>query len=153
MYDAQQGQTSGAHVDVNTSSGSNLFHGQIYGQLGTNFLNADPFFYKQDVMLGTLPASDEDPQLHRWVAGGTLGGPVVRNKLFFFLGYQHLYDADQTGALSQWQVPAGLTNDRSPTGIAAACDKLQHRDGVAGGAQTGPPAPRAPNGTRPRSRC
>ncbi|MGA8911195.1 MAG: carboxypeptidase-like regulatory domain-containing protein, partial [Acidobacteriaceae bacterium] len=121
MYDAQQGQTSGAHVDVNTSSGSNLFHGQIYGQRGTNFLNADPFFYKQDVMLGTLPASDEDPQLHRWVAGGTLGGPVVRNKLFFFLGYQHLYDADQTGALSQWQVPAGLTNDRSPTGIAAAC--------------------------------
>jgi hypothetical protein len=94
MYDAQQGQTSGAHVDVNTTSGSNAFHGQIYGQRGTNFLNADPFFYKQDVMLGTLPASEENPQLHRWVAGATLGGPVIKNKLFFFAGYQHLYDSD-----------------------------------------------------------
>jgi hypothetical protein len=122
MYDAQQGQTSGAHVDVNTSSGSNLFHGQLYGQRGTNFMNAAPFFYKQDVMLGTLPASEVNPELHRWVAGGTLGGPVMKNKLFFFLGYQHLYDADQTGALSQWQVPAGLTSDRSTAGIAAACD-------------------------------
>ncbi|MFZ0271826.1 MAG: carboxypeptidase regulatory-like domain-containing protein [Acidobacteriaceae bacterium] len=140
MYDAQQGQTSGAHVDVNTSSGSNLFHGQIYGQRGTNFLNADPFFYKQDVMLGTLPASDEDPQLHRWVAGGTLGGPVVRNKLFFFLGYQHLYDADQTGALSQWQVPAGLTNDRSPTGIAAACTSYNTATVAGGGKATTCPA-------------
>jgi hypothetical protein len=120
MYDAAQGQTSGAHVDINTSSGSNAYHGQIYGQRGTNFMNADPFFYKQDVMLGTLPASEEDPQLHRWVAGGTLGGPVIKNKLFFFLGYQHLYDSDQTGALSQWQVPSGLTSDRSTAGITNA---------------------------------
>ncbi len=121
MYDAQQGQTSGAHVEVNTSTGTNAFHGQAYGQFGNNFMNADPFFYKQDVQLGTLPASEEDPQLHRWVAGGTLGGPIMKNKLFFFLGYQHLYDSDQTGALAQFQVPYGLTDDRSTAGIEAAC--------------------------------
>ncbi len=121
MYDAQQGQTSGAHVDINTSSGANGFHGQLYGQRSTNFLNADPFFYKQDVQLGTLSPSEEDPQLHRWVAGGTLGGPILKNKLFFFVGYNHLYDSDQTGALSQFQVPFGLTDDRSAAGIATAC--------------------------------
>ncbi|MGB7137364.1 MAG: carboxypeptidase regulatory-like domain-containing protein [Acidobacteriaceae bacterium] len=120
MYDAEQGQTSGAHVDINTSSGTNAYHGQIYAQLGNNFMNADPFFYKQDVLLGTLPAYEEDPQLHRWVTGATLGGPIVKNKLFFFLGYQHLYDSDQTGALSQFQVPSGLTDDRSSTGISNA---------------------------------
>ena len=119
MYDAQQGQTSGAHVEINTSSGSNAFHGQAYGQLGNNFMNADPFFYKQDVALGTLPAADANPQLHRWVAGGTVGGPIRKNKLFFFLGYQHLYDSDP-GALAQFQVPYGLTSDRSPTGITNA---------------------------------
>jgi hypothetical protein len=54
MYDAQQGQTSGAHVDINTSTGTNDFHGQMYAQRSTNFMNADPFFYKQDVQLGTL---------------------------------------------------------------------------------------------------
>jgi Carboxypeptidase regulatory-like domain len=121
MYDAGQGQTSGAHVGVITSSGSNALHGDIYGQLGNNIMNADPFFYKQGVMLGTLPVSEEDPQLHRWVAGGTVGGPIKKNKLFYFLGYQHLYDSDQTGALSQFQVPYGLTDDRSTNGIQAAC--------------------------------
>jgi hypothetical protein len=121
MYDAGQGQTSGAHVGVITSSGSNTFHGELYGQFGNNIMNADPFFYKQDVMLGTLPASEENPQLHRWVAGGTMGGPIRKNKLFFFLGYQHLYDSDQTGALSQFQVPYGLTDDRSTAGIETAC--------------------------------
>ena len=121
MYGAEQGQTSGAHVAISTSTGTNQLHGQVYGQLGNNLINADPFFYKQDVVLGELPASEENPQLHRWLTGATVGGPIEKNKLFFFLGYQHLYDSDQTGALSQFEVPYGLTNDRSPTGLAAAC--------------------------------
>ena len=92
MYGAEQGQTSGAHVTISTSTGTNLLHGQVYGQFGNNFLNADPFFYKQDVGLGELPASEENPQLHRWLAGGTVGGPIKKNKLFYFLGYQHLHE-------------------------------------------------------------
>ncbi|HZZ40129.1 MAG TPA: carboxypeptidase regulatory-like domain-containing protein [Acidobacteriaceae bacterium] len=121
MYGAEQGQTSGAHVTISTSTGTNELHGQVYGELGNNLINADPFFYKQDAALGELPASEENPQLHRWVTGATLGGPIKKNKLFFFLGYQHLYDSDQTGALSQFQVPYGLSSDRSTTGIEAAC--------------------------------
>ncbi len=120
MYDASQGATSGAHVDVSTSTGSNAYHGEVYGIRGTNALNAVPFFYKQDVGLGTLSPQFLDPALHRWTAGGTLGGPIIKNKLFFFVGYQHLYDSDQVGALSQFQVPAGLTDDRSTTGIESA---------------------------------
>ncbi|HTA81107.1 MAG TPA: carboxypeptidase-like regulatory domain-containing protein, partial [Terracidiphilus sp.] len=58
MYDAQQGQTSGAHIGIVTASGTNAFHGQLYGDRGTNFLNSAPFFYRQDVDLGTLQASD-----------------------------------------------------------------------------------------------
>ncbi|MGA7523311.1 MAG: carboxypeptidase regulatory-like domain-containing protein [Acidobacteriaceae bacterium] len=122
MYGAEQGQTSGAHVAVSTSTGTNQLHGQVYGQFGNNIMNADPFFYKQDALLGELPASEENPQLHRWVTGGTVGGPIRKNKLFYFLGYQHLYDSDQTGALSQFEVPYGLTDDRSATGITAACN-------------------------------
>jgi len=121
MYDAQQGQTSGAHIGLVTGSGSNDLHGQVYGQRGTNWINADPFFYKQDVMLGTIAPQFVSPELHKWVAGGTVGGPIMKNELFFFLGYNHLYTTDQYGALAQIQVPSGLTNDRSLTGLANAC--------------------------------
>ena len=125
MYDAQSGQTSGAHIGMITSSGTNALHGQVYGQRGTNWINADPFFYKQDVQLGTILPQYVNPELHKWVAGGTLGGPVIKNKLFFFLGYNHLYDSDQYGALSQFQVPYGLTSDRSLAGISAACTSYE----------------------------
>lgn len=125
MYDAQQGQTSGAHIGMITSSGTNDIHGEIYGQRGTNWLNADPFFYKQDVQLGTLLPQYVDPALHKWVAGGTVGGPIIKNKLLFFAGYNHLYTSDQYGALSQFQVPAGLSNDRSLAGILAACNSYE----------------------------
>ncbi len=125
MYDAQSGQTSGAHIGMLTSSGSNDLHGQLYGQRGTNAFNADPFFYKQDVLLGTIEPQFVDPELHKWVAGGTVGGPIVKNKLFFFLGYNQLYTSDQYGALSQFQVPYGLTSDRSLAGITNACASYQ----------------------------
>ncbi len=40
----------------------------------------------------------------------------MKNKLFFFVAYQHLYDSDQSTGLSQFNVPSGLTDDRSVTG-------------------------------------
>jgi len=120
MYGADQGGTSGAHVEVSTSTGSNRYHGQLYGHYGTNGLNAAPYFYKQDIGLGFLSPAYQNPSLHKWIAGGTVGGPIIKNKLFFFLGYQHLYTSDQFGALSSIQVPYGLTDDRSATGIENA---------------------------------
>ncbi len=48
MYDAQQGSTSGAHIDLSTTSGTNNFHGSAYAHRGTNAWNAAPYFYKQD---------------------------------------------------------------------------------------------------------
>ncbi len=129
MYDAQQGQYSGAHIDVNTESGSNQFHGQAYGNRGTDFMNADPFFFKQDG-LGT-------PQLHRYTAGGTVGGPIIKNKLFFFIGYQHTDSADQYAGISQAQVPFGLSDDRSADGIAAALQSYYVQSGTCTTTTTG----------------
>ncbi len=43
MYDAQQGSTSGAHIDMSTSSGTNTLHGSAYGHRGTDALNATPY--------------------------------------------------------------------------------------------------------------
>ncbi|MGA2907066.1 MAG: carboxypeptidase regulatory-like domain-containing protein [Terracidiphilus sp.] len=125
MYDAQQGATAGAQVDVNTIAGTNSFHGQVYGDLAENTLNAAPYFFNQQYQLaqqgiGAFPASLINPFLHRWTAGGTMGGPIKKDKIFFFFSFQHLYSSDQSTGLSQLTVPSALTNDRSVAGLDAA---------------------------------
>jgi len=115
MYDAQQGSTSGAHIDISTASGTNALHGQAYFHRGTNWINAAPFFYNQDP---DVPSYDKVPQLHRYIAGGTAGGPIVKDKLFFFLAYQHLHVSDAELGDSFLDVPVGLSDDRSATGMA-----------------------------------
>jgi hypothetical protein len=125
MYDAQQGATAGAQIDVNTLSGTNAFHGQAYGSFANNSLNADPFFFKQQALLkqnlsiGSFPINLENPAIHRWTTGATLGGPIKKNKLFFFAGYQHRYNSDQGTGLSQLYVPYNLTSDRSTAALTA----------------------------------
>ncbi len=116
MYDAQQGSTSGAHIDMSTASGTNNLHGSAYIHRGTDALNAAPFFYNADP---NIPASDKVPGLHRYTAGGTLGGAILKNKLFGFLSYQHIHDSDAEIGSSRVAVPPGLTNDRSAAALAA----------------------------------
>ncbi|HXP09674.1 MAG TPA: TonB-dependent receptor, partial [Acidobacteriaceae bacterium] len=116
MYDAQQGATSGAHIDLSTTSGTNNYHGNLYLHRATNWLNAAPFFFNQDQ---AVPADDKVPQLHRYTLGGTVGGPIIKDKLFGFLAYQHLHVSDAEIGDSFLDVPVGLTDDRSPQALAS----------------------------------
>jgi hypothetical protein len=115
MYDATQGSTSGAHIDMSTASGTNNLHGGAYFHRGTDWLNAAPFFFNQDA---DIPANDKVPQLHRYTAGGTLGGPIIKDKLFAFLSYQHIHVSDQEIGDSVLDVPVGLSDDRSADALA-----------------------------------
>jgi hypothetical protein len=131
MYDAQQGATSGAQIDASTAIGTNAWHGQAYGVLANNLINAAPFFFKQEYLLaqegvGAFPSSLANPSLHRWTIGGAAGGPVLHNKLFVFAGFQHLYLSDQSTAVSQMTVPVGLTDDRSAAGLQSAATIWQN---------------------------
>jgi len=116
MYDAQQGSTSGAHIDVSTKAGTNALHGSAYLHRGTSWLNAAPFFFNQD---GDIPSNRKVPQLHRVAEGGTAGGALIKGKLFGFLGYQHLHVSDQEIGYSRFSVPVGLSDDRSASTLAA----------------------------------
>ncbi len=125
MYDAQQGATSGAQIDVNTSTGTNQWHGQVYGSYANNSLNSSPFFFNQSYQLaqqgvGVFPHSMVNPYINRWSTGFTAGGPLLRDKLFLFAAYQHRSNSDQGTGLSQMTVPSGLTDDRSQAGLLAA---------------------------------
>ncbi len=132
MYDAQQGSTSGAHIDLSTASGTNTYHGTLYGMRGTNWINAAPFFFKNDPIIASNPRL-VNPELHRYDVGGTFGGPIIKNKLFGFVAYQHLQVSDQEIGDSFLTVPAGLSDDtRSASGFAGIVNN-SFGSGLAGG--------------------
>ena len=105
MYDASQGANSGAHIEVITKSGTNRIHGGMWEYYQTGGWNADPWFNGN----AGLPT----PALHRNVFGGMIGGPIERDKLFFFASYQGQRVSDQLLGNSLVPVPPGLTSDRS----------------------------------------
>src|SRR5215472_512496 len=116
MYDAQQGSTSGAHISLSTTAGTDKFHGTLYGHRGTNWINAAPFFFKNDP---GIPDDQKNPPLHRWIAGGTFGGPVLKDKLFGFVAYQHLHVSDREIGDGFLDVPIGLSDtNRTAAGFA-----------------------------------
>ena len=84
MYDASQGANSGAHIELTTLSGTNDFHGQLYEYHQTTGWNANEFFFNAAGRDANGNPIDPRPALHRNTFGGTLGGPIIRNKLFFF---------------------------------------------------------------------
>jgi hypothetical protein len=79
-YGAEQGRSGGAVVNVVTKSGSNATHGTVFYYLrDSSFGASDPFLAFK-------------PHNRQQQAGGTIGGPLKRNKAFFFLGFdQHLF--------------------------------------------------------------
>ncbi len=82
-FDAEQGLASGAAVNVQVKSGTNQLHGSAFEYHTDNNLKAKPFFN---------PPGARNP---KWIInefGGTLGGPIVKNKLFYFGSYEGTYD-------------------------------------------------------------
>ncbi len=78
-YAADLGTTPGAQILLVTKSGTNQFHGDVYEFLRNSSLNAYNFFDNRD-----LPV----PELRKNQFGGTIGGPIVKDKLFFFASYE-----------------------------------------------------------------
>src|SRR6202007_2902051 len=112
MFDASEGATAGAHLDVTTKSGTNEYHGSLYGLLESSKLDADPFFNRQ---VG-LPT----PDLHRYWVGAELGGPILKKqKLFFYTSYQYTRVRDQFKSMTSFYLPTGLTDDRSAAALQA----------------------------------
>lgn len=131
MYDATQGATSGAHINVQTKSGTNAMHGQVYGYRDFGGLDANNFF-NNNAENGTIVGPTGAPQpiglppLHRGIAGATVGGPIIKDKLFYFASYQYTTVRDIPGGIANQNiaVPTELTNDRSTAGLEAVATAL-----------------------------
>lgn len=91
---AEEGRSSGAQVALVTRSGSNAIHGAVYEYNRSNLLEANDFFNKQQELAGSLPNRPES--LVRNIYGAAVGGPVFKDRLFFFLNYEGRRDSQGT---------------------------------------------------------
>jgi hypothetical protein len=85
---AEYGRSSGATINVASRSGTNSFHGTFYEFLRNTDLNADGFFKPNTVSNTGKIVPFEKPTFNRNQFGMDLGGPIVRDKFFFFLDYE-----------------------------------------------------------------
>ena len=89
-FDAEYGNYSGGLVNVITKSGTNQFHGDLFEFLRNNKMDARNFYaYDQsNPITGAVIPGSARAELHRNQFGGTFGGPIVHDKVFFFGDYQ-----------------------------------------------------------------
>ncbi|MBZ5723378.1 MAG: TonB-dependent receptor [Acidobacteriia bacterium] len=125
LYDASQGGKSGAQIETTTRSGTNQFHGMAYDHLQNTGMDANSFFRNAvpNTAAAGAPANNvvvgNAPALHYNRYGADVGGPIFKDKLFFFAGYQGIRDHDANNGTSTLTVPQHLTDDRSAPALAA----------------------------------
>ena len=106
-FDAQYGYAPGAVVSIKTRSGGNEFHGGVFEFLRNNDLNAADYFAKT---VDTLKRNQ---------FGGYVGGPIIRDKLFFFTNYQGTRQ-HYASQYSQAATPTQAMLDGDFSAVAAA---------------------------------
>ena len=92
-YDAASGRSSGAQMNLVTKSGTNAIHGSIYEYNRPTFDVANDWFNKQSELEQDDPNSPQ--HILRNTFGGTIGGPIKKDRLFFFAAYEGQRTADQ----------------------------------------------------------
>jgi hypothetical protein len=120
-YDASYGRNSGANVNVVTKSGTNQFHGTAFEFFRNTALNANEWFNKNtEIRLGQ---PNKQQVLNQNQFGGSFGGPVKKDKLFFFISYQQTNQkngATGYGSSQGVNLPSLPAGDRSTAAFKSA---------------------------------
>jgi len=103
-FDAEQGLAGGAAINVQIKSGTNELHGSAFWYHDNNRTKARPFF---------LPFDQDKPKRVFNQNGGTVGGPIKKDKLFYFVSYEGTYDRQFAGGLSTVPTPLMKRGDMS----------------------------------------
>ena len=118
-FDAGYGRGAGANVDVISKTGSNRLHGSLWAYLRNDVLNANDFFAKQN--------GQPRPVLKQNQFGGTIGGPIRHDKLFFFAAYQGSIQRNGDSSLSLVNaILPQLGSDRSAAALGAQFCPANH---------------------------
>jgi hypothetical protein len=116
LYDATFGRSGGGNIQAVTKSGGNEFHGTAYEYFRNASLNANnPFL---------IAAGIARPVLSRNVFGGAIGGPIKKDKAFFFASYQGTRERNGASVINSLSssvlVDPRLTNNRSAAALQTA---------------------------------
>ncbi len=117
LYDAEYGTQAGGQIDVVTKSGTNELHGSLFGYLRNSVFDARNF---NDFDINGNPAI---PAFRYGQYGMSLGGPIVKNKLFFFLNYEGL--RQYGGATTRVLVPSPSIQQTTLSTSPQMCSVLQ----------------------------
>ena len=103
-------------ISVVSKSGTNKFHGDVFGVFRPNVLASNDYFNKQSQL--SLGQNNTPPSFHRYQEGAAIGGPIKRDKLFFFADYEHTQQVEFEG-INAFTVPtsAERTGDFSAMGF------------------------------------
>ncbi len=117
-YDASMGRNVGAHILTTTKSGTNQYHGSLFFQYDQPGLNAyQPYGGPTSTPGEFAPAVRDDNAQREWAA--SIGGPIVKNRLFLFASYEAAKSSQQT--FSETYVPT----PQFYSGLASARPKGQ----------------------------
>jgi hypothetical protein len=130
---AEQGRSSGAQVSLVTKSGTNDFHGSLYEFHRNTVTTANDFFNNAagrftaedlPVQLGVKRVGEQRvprPQLLRNVFGGAIGGPIKKDRAFFFFNYEGFREASETPVVREVPLPTlgqGIVRYRTDSGTS-----------------------------------
>ncbi len=126
-YSAEYGRSAGGVVNAVTKSGTNQIHGQAFWYYRDSDLGAiNPFSFKSELIGGVATRVPFLPPDKRHQFGGGIGGPIVKNKLFFFFsgdqqlrGFPAIADSGNPGAISA-PLSAAELGTLSSRGISTA---------------------------------
>ncbi len=122
-FDADQGMAGGASTTLVTKSGTNEMHGSGFWFGNQESLNANSLFNNAFGL--------KKPEVTKNIYGATLGGPIVKNKLFFFGSWEH-YSRDNT-LVQTFGVPTAKMRAGDFSEVAAAYSKFQIYNPLTGG--------------------
>ena len=112
-FSAEYGQSSGSVVNIITQSGTNQFHGSLFDYFRNEKLDARNWF-------NAAPAYKPAFRLNQF--GGSLGGPIVRDRLFFFLSYEGI--RQRTGKIQSTYVPTQTFRNTLPAALQPVANML-----------------------------
>lgn len=96
--DASKGRSSGAQISLITKGGTNEFNGALYEYHRNTITTANDFF--------SNAAGVKRPKLIRNLFGGRIGGPIVKDRLFFFYNYEGMREAKETSVVQTVPLPS-----------------------------------------------
>ncbi len=103
-FDAEQGMAGGAVINVQTKSGSNSFHGSLFEYHYNQHMKAREYF---------RPAGEEKGEFTQNRLGGTISGPLLRNRLFFFSSFGGIYQRETGSSILSLPPAAARAGDFS----------------------------------------